>query len=100
MQWFRPKSLSSLMLLGLIVVAVPLLVAIVHAAIQMRRLADTSRDLVIEGVSTARSTQDLKSQIDSLDRYAQLYMVESKYLDLYREQDSQFNQGRTKLAQQ
>ena len=41
MQWFRPKSLSSLMLLGLIVVAVPLLIAIVNAALQMSRLADT-----------------------------------------------------------
>ena len=99
MQWFRPKSLSSLMLLGLMVVAVPLLVAIVNAALQMRRLADTSRQLVIEGVSTARSTQDLKSQIDSLDRYAQLYLVEAKYADLYREQEAQFNETRLNLAQ-
>ncbi|MGH8217314.1 MAG: ATP-binding protein [Steroidobacteraceae bacterium] len=100
MQWFRPKSLSSLMLLGLMVVAVPLVIAIVNAALQMRRLADTSRELVIEGVSTARSTQDLKSQIDSLDRYAQLYLIEPKYLDVYREQDRQFTERRTKLAQQ
>jgi two-component system sensor histidine kinase GlrK len=99
MQWFRPKSLSSLMLLGLMVVAVPLLIAIVNAALKMRQLADTSRELVIEGVSTARSTQDLKSQIDSLDRYAQLYLVEPKYADLYREQEAQFNEARLNLAQ-
>src|SRR5579875_760201 len=96
----RPKSLSSLMLLGLAVIAVPLLVAIVNAALQMRRLADTSRQLVIEGVSTARSTQDLKSQIDSLDRTTRLYQVltDAKLLDLYREQDAQFDETRINLA--
>ncbi len=88
------------MLLGLAVIAVPLLVAIVNAALQMRRLADTSRQLVIEGVSTARSTQDLKSQIDSLDRTTRLYQVltDAKLLDLYREQDAQFDETRINLA--
>ncbi len=101
MQWFRPKSLSSLMLLGLVVIAVPLLIAIVNAALQMRRLADTSRQLVIEGVSTARTSQDLKSQIDSLDRTTRLYQVltDPQLLELYKEQDSQFNETRVKLAQ-
>lgn len=104
MRWFRPKSLSTLMLLGLAVIAVPLLVAIVNAALQMRRLADTSRELVIEGVSTARSSQDLKSQIDSLERAAQLYQVlpdpKLKLLDLYREQDAQLSETRRNLSEQ
>lgn len=101
MQWFRPKSLSSLMLFGLVVVAVPLLVAIVNAALQMRRLTDTSRELVIEGVSTARSSQDLKSEIDSLERATRVYEVlnDAKLLELYKEQDAQFNETRTNLAQ-
>jgi two-component system, NtrC family, sensor histidine kinase GlrK len=87
------------MLLGLAFIAVPLLVAIVNAALQMRKLADTSRQLVVEGVSTARSSQDLKSQIESLDRIAQLYQVDSKFLDLYREQDAQLTETRLNLAQ-
>jgi two-component system, NtrC family, sensor histidine kinase GlrK len=96
----RPKSLSSLMLLGLAVIAVPLLVAIVNAALQMRRLADTSRVLVVEGVSTARSSQDLKSEIDSLDRTARLYQVlaDPKLLDLYREQNGQLSETRHNLG--
>jgi two-component system, NtrC family, sensor histidine kinase GlrK len=96
----RPKSLSSLMLLGLAVIAVPLLVAIVNAALQMRRLADTSRVLVVEGVNTARSSQDLKSEIDSLDRTARLYQILSdpKLLDLYREQNAQLSKTRQNLA--
>ncbi len=102
MRWLRPKSLSSLMLLGLAVIAVPLLVAILNAALQMRRLADTSRELVVEGVSTARSSQDLKSQIDSLDRTARLYQVlaDQKLLDVYRTQDAQLTDTRRNLAEQ
>ncbi len=89
------------MLLGLAFIAVPLLVAIFNAALQMRRLADTSRELVIEGVSTARSTQDLKSQINSLDELARLYQVllDTKLLDLYREQDGQLTETRLNLTQ-
>jgi two-component system, NtrC family, sensor histidine kinase GlrK len=102
MRWLRPKSLSSLMLLGLAVIAVPLLVAILNAALQMRRLADTSRELVVEGVSTARSSQDLKSQIDSLDRTARLYqeLGNQKDLDAYRTQDTQLTETRRNLAAQ
>ncbi len=102
MQWLRPKSLSSLMLLGLAFIAVPLLVAIVNAALQMRRLADTSRQLVVEGVSTARSSQDLKSQIESLDRITQEYQVllDRRLIDVYREQDAQLTETRLNLAQQ
>ena len=101
MRWLRPKSLSSLMLFGLACIAVPLLVAIVNAALQMSRLAETSRDLVVEGVSTARSTQDLKSQIESLDRITQEYQVLSdrRLLDVYREQDAQLTESRLNLAQ-
>ncbi len=90
------------MLLGLAVIAVPLLVAILNAALQMRRLADTSRELVVEGVSTARSSQDLKSQIDSLDRTARLYqeLGDQKDLDAYRAQDAQLTDTRRNLAAQ
>jgi len=89
------------MLVGLMVVAVPLLVAIVNAALQMRRLADTSRHIVIEGVSTARSSWDLKSQIDSLERTTQYYEVlnDPKLLELYKEQNSHFDETRATLAQ-
>jgi len=40
MHWARPKSLSGLMILGLALIAVPLLVAIFSAALQIRELAD------------------------------------------------------------
>ena len=100
MHWLRPKSLSSLMLLGLMLIAVPLVVAVVNAALQMRALADTSRALVIEGVGAARASRDLASQINSLERLAQVYQVlkNPALLEVYREQDSSLTDARVKLG--
>jgi two-component system, NtrC family, sensor histidine kinase GlrK len=101
MQWARPKSLSGLMLLGLALIAVPLLVAIFSAALQIRELADTGQKIVVEGVTAARASQDLFSQIVSLERTARLYDVlnEPKDLDLYRRQDARLTLTRDQLNQ-
>lgn len=105
MRWIRPKSLSSLMLLGLILIAVPLLVAILNAALQIRALADTSRQLVIEGVDAARASQDLKTQIQSLERTARVYQVQADpkllgiYRDIYREQNDELSSTQLQLSQ-
>jgi two-component system sensor histidine kinase GlrK len=101
MQWARPKSLSGLMLLGLALIAVPLLVAILTAALQIRELADTGQKIVIEGVTAARASQELYSQITSLERTAQLYNVlnDPKLLDLYRQQDARLTVTREQLNQ-
>ncbi len=101
MQWARPKSLSGLMLLGLALIAVPLLVAILTAALQIRELADTGQKIVVEGVTAARASQDLYSQITSLERTAQLYNVlnDPKLLDLYRQQDARLTVTREQLNQ-
>src|SRR5215470_740339 len=100
MSWIRPKSLSGLMLLGLAVIAVPLVVAILNAALQIRTLADTSRQLVVEGVGAARASQDLVSLIASLERTTSLYQVlrDPKLIGVYREQNDQRAATRAKLA--
>src|ERR1700679_3402470 len=101
MQWARPKSLSGLMLLGLALIAVPLLVAILTAALQIRSLADTGQKIVVEGVNAARASQELFSQIASLERTARLYDVlnDSNLLDLYRRQDARLTATRGQLNQ-
>jgi two-component system sensor histidine kinase GlrK len=88
------------MLLGLAVIAVPLLVAILNAALQIRALADLSRALVVEGVSAARATQDLVSEIDSLDRTTQQYQVlaNPKLLDVYRTQNAELTDALQRLG--
>src|ERR1700759_4150905 len=101
MNFARPKSLSGLMLLGLALIAVPLLVAILTAALQIRSLADTGQKIVVEGVTAARASQDLFSQIASLERTARLYDVLSdpKLLELYRRQDARLSATREQLNQ-
>src|SRR5438445_13220904 len=99
MHWARPKSLSGLMLLGLALIAVPLLVAVLTAALQIRQLADTGQKIVVEGVTAARASQELFSEISSLERTARLYDVlnDSNLLELYRRQDARLTTTRIQL---
>jgi two-component system sensor histidine kinase GlrK len=102
MQWGRPKSLSGLMLVGLALIAVPLLAAILTAVLQIRELADTGQKIVIQGVTAARGSQALFGQIASLERTARLYEVlkDPKLLDLYRTQDERLTNTRDLLRLQ
>ncbi len=99
MQWLRPKSLSGLMLLGLALLALPLLGAIITAALQIRTLATTGQKIVIEGVTAARASQQLFSEISSLERTARLYQVlnDSKLLDSYKLEDQALSATRLQL---
>ena len=102
MRWLRPKSLTGLMLLGLALLALPLLVAIVTAALQFRRLSTTGQKIVIEGVTAARESQRLFSEIDSLERTARLYDVldDPRLLQLYKHQDALLTATRGELYAQ
>jgi two-component system sensor histidine kinase GlrK len=75
MRWLLPKSLNGFLLLGLVVLAGPLLFAILNATVQMRRLASTSQRLVVDSVSTTRLTQNMFAQLALLERSARLYLV-------------------------
>ena len=100
MRWARPKSLTGLMLLGLALIAGPLLVAVVDAAIQIRSLTNTSQALVEEGVNAARLSQSMLADINSLWRYARIYQAvgDTRWLDSYRETDQKLANTRTELA--
>jgi two-component system sensor histidine kinase GlrK len=90
------------MLLGLLLIAVPLLVAVVDAGLQIRALADAGQTLVKEGMSAARMSQSLSDQIGTLERTARQYAVlgEPKLLLLYRERDEQLASTGVQLQQQ
>ncbi|MBK6599899.1 MAG: hypothetical protein IPG25_19235 [Proteobacteria bacterium] len=60
------------MLLGLALIAIPLLVAIVNASVQIRRLAASSQEIVLEGVQGARLTQSMFSDVAVLERTMRL----------------------------
>jgi two-component system sensor histidine kinase GlrK len=74
-RWLLPKSLNGFLVLGLVVLAVPLLIAILNATVQLRRLAEGGQRLVTDGVQTTRLSQDMYAQITALERSARLYQV-------------------------
>ena len=90
------------MLVGLALIAVPLLVALLTAVLQIRDLADTGTKIVIQGVAGARASQKLFGQIASLERTARLYQVlgTRNLLDLYRTQDELLSATRQQLHRQ
>ena len=89
MRWLLPKSLNGLLLLGLGILAGPLLLAIVHAALQMRQLSNASQQLVADSVQTTRMSQDVYTHIGSIERSARLYQVLGEpELAVFREHDA------------
>lgn len=89
-----PKSLNGFLLLGVAIIAVPLLAAIAHATIQMGRLTTASQRLVIESVQATRLSQDMFAQIASLERSARLYKVlgDAQVLAVFRGNDERLDQ--------
>ncbi len=71
----RPRSLNGLILVGFGLVALPLLLAIVWALVNLDRLAEQSGQLVETGVTTAENNRQLAQQVASLERLARQYLV-------------------------
>ena len=70
-----PQSLNGLILVGFGLVALPLLVAVIWALVNLDRLAEQSEQLVISGVSGAENNRQLVDQIASLERLSRQYQV-------------------------
>jgi two-component system, NtrC family, sensor histidine kinase GlrK len=87
------------MLVGLVLIAVPLLTGILLAVLQIRDVTETGHKIVIQGVTGARASQALFGQIYSLERTARLYEVlhDPKLLDGYRTQDETLTLTREQL---
>jgi CHASE3 domain sensor protein len=84
---FRPRSLTGLILLGFVIVALPALLGTVSAAIEMRNLSAASERLVVNGVAATQYTQALVRQVSSLERTVRLYQIIPRptLLDTFRQ---------------
>jgi two-component system sensor histidine kinase GlrK len=71
----RPQSLNGLILVGFGLVALPLLVAVIWALVNLDRLAEQSEQLVLTGVSAAENNQLLSEQAGTLERVARQYLI-------------------------
>ncbi len=70
-----PQSLNQLILVGFGLVALPLLVAVVWALVNLDRLAEQSEQLVTSGVSAAENNRQLLEQVASLERVSRQYLI-------------------------
>jgi len=86
----RPRSLTSLLLLGLALVSLPLLAGVLFAALQMNRLSDSSERIVQHGVQATGYTQAVVRQIAAMERSARFYQVlgRADLLEVVRENAS------------
>lgn len=75
MRFPRPRSLNGLILVGFGLVALPLLVAVIWALLNLDRLAEHSEQLVVTGVSAAENNQLLSVQAATLERVSRQYWI-------------------------
>ncbi|MGI9271300.1 MAG: HAMP domain-containing sensor histidine kinase [Woeseiaceae bacterium] len=75
MKFRRPRSLNGLILVGFGLVALPLLVAVVWALVNLDRLAEQSEEIVFTGVAAAENNRKLTEQLGALDRVARQHVV-------------------------
>ena len=68
---YYPRSFFKLLLLALAVVALPLILAFVNAALYVERLADQSQTLVVQAAQAARGSRLLMEQVTTLERAVQ-----------------------------
>ena len=71
----RPRSLNGLILVGFAIVALPLLLAVIWALVNLDRVAEQSEQLVITGVTATADNRRLVERINSLERAALQFEV-------------------------
>ena len=71
----RPQSLNGLILVGFGFVALPLLLAVIWALVNLDRVAAQSERLVATGVSAAENNRRLEEQLNTLERVALQFQV-------------------------
>jgi len=71
----RPRSLNGLILVGFGLVALPLLLAVVWALVNLDRVAEQSEQLVSTGVAAAENNRRINEQLSSLERAARQYQI-------------------------
>ncbi len=75
MRFPRPRSLNGLILVGFGLVALPLLLAVVWALVNLDRVAEQSEQLVSTGVAAAENSRRMNEQLSSLERVARQYQI-------------------------
>ncbi|MDH3527557.1 MAG: ATP-binding protein [Gammaproteobacteria bacterium] len=92
MKFFRPKSILRLILIGFVLVALPLIIALVVATVSVDRLVTQSQHALFQSVQVATGTQVLLESLTAMERNARQYQVlgDAVLLDVYKENRTRF----------
>ncbi len=91
-RFYRPRSILRLILVGFALVAVPLMVALVNAALSVDRLANQSQRAVYQAVQATQTSQALVEAVTAMERNARQYQVlgERALYEVYEENHAIF----------
>lgn len=92
---YRPRSILQLILTAFVVVTVPLIVAVVTAAVYVDRLTKQGQRSVFEAVAATQSSRMLVEHITAMERSARQFQVlnDRALLDVYMTRRDQFLQA-------
>jgi two-component system sensor histidine kinase GlrK len=96
---YRPKSFFKLVLIGFILVALPLLVAIVGAILYVNRLVELSQQTVSYAVEVTEGSRMLSEQLVAMERSARQFQVlgDAALFQVYVETHQKYQQTAEKL---
>jgi two-component system sensor histidine kinase GlrK len=75
MEFRRPRSLNGLILVGFSLVALPLLVAVIWALVNLDRLAHQSEQIINTGIVSAQNNRQLAEELVQLQRSTNQYHI-------------------------
>lgn len=96
----RPRSINGLVLSSFLLVATPLIVAILAGVIYVNRLNEQSERLVMQGINVTRDSKQLDSLLTNMERSARQYRVlgDADLVHRFRAQAEEFDAVVTTLA--
>ncbi|MGI9257762.1 MAG: ATP-binding protein [Gammaproteobacteria bacterium] len=100
MRTYRPKSIVRMILFGFAIVSLPLIAAIVTAVVQVDRLAESSRDTVLEAEFATQESRVLVDSLTEMQRaLGQFQVVGSDAVyQIYLDRRTAFSNAATNLA--
>lgn len=89
-----PKSFLSLLLIGFLIVALPLILGLLSNAWSIGKLSEQSQQAVYNAAQATQSGRALAVSVTSMERYARQYAIfnDSAFLEGYRKARTQFLQ--------
>lgn len=92
MRLYRPKSIRRLLLVGFVLVIVPLMMALIHAAYSVDQLVAQGQRALFATVRATHGSEQLVDVITDMERNARQYKVlgDSALLEVYEENHQKF----------